>query len=82
MRSRRGRTRRRGEGEEIIQLLETTYQLEPPIRCLKRTEVQEIINSLNPKKSPRYDLITGRILKELPTIGTQYLTQLFNAVLL
>jgi hypothetical protein len=30
----------------------------------------------------RYDLVTGRILKELPTIGIQYLTQIFNAVLL
>jgi hypothetical protein len=55
--------------------LETPYQLEPPIKRLKRTEVQET-NSLNPKKSPGYDLITGKILKELPTIGIQYLTQL------
>jgi hypothetical protein len=41
-----------------------------------------MINSLNSKKSPGYDLITGKILKELLTIGIQYLTQLFNAVLL
>jgi hypothetical protein len=70
------------EEEDLIQLLETPYQLEPPIKCLKRTEVQEIINSLNPKKSPGYDFITGKILKELPIIRIQYLTQLFNAVLL
>jgi hypothetical protein len=49
---------------------------------LKRAEVQEAINSLHPKKSSGYDLITGRILKELPIIGIKYLTQLFNAVLL
>jgi hypothetical protein len=67
------------EQEDVTQLLETTYQLEPPIKRLKRTEVQEIINSLNPKKSPEYDFITSKIL---PTIGIQYLTQLFNAVLL
>jgi hypothetical protein len=48
---------------------------------LKRTEAQEVINSLNPKISPWYDLIAGRILKELPTIGTQYLSRLFNSVL-
>jgi hypothetical protein len=48
----------------------------------KRAEVQEVINSLNPKKSPGYNLITGRILKELPITGIKYLTQLFNAVLL
>jgi hypothetical protein len=35
-----------------------------------------------PKKSSGYDLITGKILKELPIIGIKYLTQLFNAVLL
>jgi hypothetical protein len=29
-----------------------------------------------------YDLITGKILKELPIIGIKYLTQLFNAALL
>jgi hypothetical protein len=33
------------------------YQLKPPINCLKRAEVQEIINSLNPKKSSGYDLV-------------------------
>jgi hypothetical protein len=34
------------------------------------------------KKSPGYYLITGQIIKELPIIGTKYLTQLFNAILL
>jgi hypothetical protein len=51
-----------------MQLLETPYQLEPPINRLKTAEVQEVINSINPKKSPGYDLITGKILKELPII--------------
>jgi hypothetical protein len=36
------------------------------MKRLKRTEIEEIINSLNPKKSPRYDLITGKILKNCP----------------
>jgi hypothetical protein len=40
------------------------YQLKPPINRLKRAEAQEVINSLNPKKSSGYDLITGKILKE------------------
>jgi hypothetical protein len=30
-------------------------------------------------KSSGYDLITGKILEELPIIGKKYLTQLFNA---
>jgi hypothetical protein len=44
---------------------------------LTRTDIQTAI-----KKSPGYDLITGKILKELSTIGTKYLTQLFNAILI
>jgi hypothetical protein len=36
----------------------------------------------NPKKSSGYDLITRKIVKELPIIGIKYLAQLFNAVLL
>jgi hypothetical protein len=63
------------EEEALTQLLGTPYQLKTP-------EVQEIINSLNPKKSPGYDIITGQILKALPTIGIKYLTQIFNAALL
>jgi hypothetical protein len=55
--------------EALTQLLETPYQLEPPINRLKTAEVQEVIISLNPKKSPGYDLITGGILKELPITG-------------
>jgi hypothetical protein len=54
------------EEESLIQLLETPYQIEPPINHLKRTEIKEVVNSLNPKKSSGYDLITGNILKEFP----------------
>jgi hypothetical protein len=50
-----------------MHLLESPYQLEPLINRIKRAEVQEV-NSLNPKKSSGYDLITYKILKELPTI--------------
>jgi hypothetical protein len=34
------------------------------------------------KKSPGYDLIAGKILQELPVVGIQYLTQIFNTVML
>jgi hypothetical protein len=40
------------------------------------------VNNSNPKKSPGYDLITGKIPKELSIIKIKYLTQLLNAVLL
>jgi hypothetical protein len=58
--------------EEAFILLERPpYQLEPPINCFKRAEVQVVMNSLNPKKVLGYD-ITGKILKELPIIGISY----------
>jgi hypothetical protein len=63
-------------------VVQTPYQLELPITRLTRTEIQTAIHSLNPKKSPGYDLLTSKILQELPPIGIKYLTQLFNAVLL
>jgi hypothetical protein len=49
--------------KHLKQLLETPYQLEPPINRLEGFEVQEVINSLNLRKSQRYDLITGQILE-------------------
>jgi hypothetical protein len=70
------------EDEALMRLLDTPYQLKPPINHLKRAQVQEVINRLNPKKSPGYGLITGKILRELPTIGIKYVNQIFNVVLL
>jgi hypothetical protein len=63
-----------------IQQLFHYYQLKLPINRFKRAEVQEVMNSLNPKKSSGYDLITGKILKELPIIGMKYLIQLLDTV--
>jgi hypothetical protein len=68
------------EEKALIQLLESSCQLEPPIKRFKSTEVQEVISNLNPKKSSGYDFIPGKIPKELPIIGIQYLTQLKNGV--
>jgi hypothetical protein len=66
------------EEETFNQLLEIPCQ--PPINRLKSAEVQEVINSLNPKKSSGYDLVIGKILK-LPVIEIKYLTWLFNVLL-
>jgi hypothetical protein len=71
------------EEEDLIQLLEIPYQPEPPIKHLRITEVQEIINILNPRKSPGYDLITGKSSKNCSLLEYNILhSQLFNAVLL
>jgi hypothetical protein len=62
--------------------LETPFQLEAPVNRLKRSEVHAIIHNLPPKKSPGHDLMTGKILKELPPLCIQYITQHFSAILL
>jgi hypothetical protein len=56
------------EEEALLQLVEVPYQLEPPIKGFETAEVQKVISILNPEKSSGYDLITGKILKELPII--------------
>jgi hypothetical protein len=60
---------------------EIPYQLEPPLSRFHRLEVQTVVNNLKPKSSPGYDLITGKILQELPPAGIKYLTQIFNAAM-
>jgi hypothetical protein len=53
-----------------------------PIKKIKINEVKMIIkNNLNPKMAPGYDLITGKVLKELSEKGMKMFTILFNAVL-
>jgi hypothetical protein len=53
-----------------------------PLSTASNDPRYSIITNLTPNKSPGYDLITGKTLKELPTLGLQYPTQLFNAILL
>jgi hypothetical protein len=70
------------EEEYLILELESPHQLEPPPRCFRRSEVQAVINNFKAKRSPGYDLITGKILQELPPTEVKYLTQLYNAAML
>ncbi|KAL4097143.1 hypothetical protein QTP88_021967 [Uroleucon formosanum] len=42
---------------------------------------KEIDNNLNPKKSPGYDEISPKILKELPKKAIIHLTHIYNAIL-
>jgi hypothetical protein len=56
------------EEEALIQTLDAPYQLRQPIKHFQRAEVQEVISNLNPEISSDYDLITGKILKELPVL--------------
>ena len=52
-----------------------------PIKKIKCNEVKAILqNDINPNKTPGYDLITGRILKELPDKCVRLITFLFNSI--
>jgi hypothetical protein len=70
------------EEEHLILEFESPHQLEPQPRHFRRSEVQVVINNFKAKHSPRYDLITGKILQEFPPTAVKYLTQLFNAAML
>jgi hypothetical protein len=55
------------EDDHITAQLESPFQLSPPIQCFSPGEIMETIqNNLNPKKAPGFDLITVRLLKEMP----------------
>lgn len=66
---------------KIFEFLDTPPSLLQPIKSIKLYEVKDIINSLQSKKAPGHDLITGIILKELPETGIRLINTLFNAIL-
>ena len=66
---------------EVHSFVESAGQLELPIKKFSISELKCIIKKLNVKKAPGYDLITGKILKELPTHALKYIIYLFNAIL-
>src|SRR5204863_7083101 len=55
------------EEATINNFLDAPFQMDLPIKNFKYTKVKTILqHNLNPKKSPGYDLITGKVLMELP----------------
>lgn len=69
------------EERAVTTFLDAPFQMSPPIKAIKSQEVVDIIKKLDAKKAPGYDLITGTILKQLPSVAITALTQIFNAVL-
>jgi hypothetical protein len=66
--------------DDISDFLNTPYQLELPLDKFKVNQITHIINTkLNSRKSTGYDLITARILKELPISALRFLTAIYNA---
>lgn len=66
---------------KILRNLNTPLLSEVSAIKFTRTEVMVVVKNLNCKKAPGYDPITGKILKELPEAGINYLTQLYNDIL-
>lgn len=58
----------------------TASSLTPPPRITQK-EVAKIIKNLKTNKSPGFDLINGRILKELPPKAIRFLTIIYNRLL-
>lgn len=73
-------TNDRREEESIETLLHAPGQLDFPIPNFTKIQVKKECLKLKKDKAPGYDLITAKVLHELPEIGYQYLTQLFNAI--
>lgn len=70
---------------EVDQEIEHSLSIPPvihtPIKTLSPKEIAEEIKFLNPKKSPGIDLITAKMMKELPRKGIVLLTYIYNAIL-
>lgn len=72
----------KNEEDVINHYLKAPLQMEMPIKKITIKEVYNIMQKdLNAKKAPGYDLITGKILKELPDKALRLLTIIYNAIL-
>lgn len=67
--------------EEIEAFLDTPFQMDLPMDKFQSREIQSIINELSVKKAPGFDLITSKIIKELPEKAIKFITILFNAII-
>jgi len=52
-----------------------------PIKPFSFKEVVEALAHINVRKAPGYDLISGKVLKELPKKAVTLLTILYNSIL-
>jgi hypothetical protein len=67
---------------EINKPLKEPLQITQKIKFLTPNEIQNIIQEdLNPRKAPGYDIITGRMLKEMPRKGIVHLTTICYAII-
>lgn len=69
------------EDTDVNEYLEAPMQMSHPIKPTSPKEVSKMIKTLRMKKAPGYDLITSKLLKNLPKKAVVFLTSLFNAIL-
>jgi len=69
------------EERAILLALASPGQPYAAVRIFTLPEVRTAINKLQPTRSPGYDLITGKVLQELPEVGLRAVPQLFNSIL-
>jgi len=69
------------EERAILLALASPGQPHPAVRTFTLPEVRSATNKLRPTKSPGYDLITDKVLQELPEVGLRAITQMFNSIL-
>jgi len=67
---------------EVNQFLEAPFQLDLPLKTFRVEEVWNTIrDTINPKKSPGFDLITGNVLHNLTPKALRVITLIYNSVL-
>jgi hypothetical protein len=66
---------------EISALLDVTCQMSLPIKPFSPKEVVDELAQTNVRKAPGYDLISGKLLKELQKTAITLLTTLYNSIL-
>jgi len=69
------------QNQEVEQDLTTPIQSQERIKAFTLKEIKDEIKMLNQKKAPSPDIITARILKELPKEGLVNLMYVLNAIL-
>ena len=66
--------------QDVNQVLAETIDLNTAIKRFSKYEIKSLINSLKPRKSSGYDLISATLLKNLIKKGFTFLTYLYNAI--
>jgi hypothetical protein len=65
---------------EISAFLDVPCQMSLPIKPFSPKEVADALAQTNVSKAPGYDLISGKVLKELPKKAITLLTILYNSI--